>query len=64
MQMEVKLVVFSPTTGKYAVDIYINGKRAHCGRGFAVESLAMFEAIKWLKCESQKSSHVRWRIPA
>jgi hypothetical protein len=47
----VKLVLFSPSPLHWAVDIYINGERVYCGKGFAIEQTAMFEAIQWLTNE-------------
>lgn len=48
MQIEIKLVYFKPTSGHYAVDIYVNGDRQHCGRGHLDIAAATKEAVEWL----------------
>lgn len=48
MQKEVKVVFFQPTEGHWAADVYINGERVHCGKGWKTEDGAKLEAFKVL----------------
>ncbi len=47
-QREIKLVLFSPSPDNFAVDIYVDGERVHCGRGHFWETAAIDEARQWL----------------
>jgi hypothetical protein len=48
-QKEFKLVLFTPTVGHWAVDVYEGKTRVHCGRGWKTQREAMREATEWLQ---------------
>lgn len=50
-QREIKLVLFSPTKDHFAVDVYVDGERVHCGHGHFWEYQAFEEAVEWLQGE-------------
>jgi len=47
--MTVKIVLFDPSPGFYAADIYLDGERAFCGKGQRTAQAAFQEALNWLK---------------
>lgn len=48
MQKEFKLVLFNPTSDRWAADIYEDNNRVHCGRGWKTDREAVLEATEWL----------------
>jgi hypothetical protein len=50
MQVEIKIVLFNPTTdpNNFAADVYVDGNRQFCGKGGKNAADALQEATDWI----------------
>ncbi len=48
MQIEIKIVAFTPTTdpNHFVADVYVNGERIHCGTGVQTVHEVIWDACK------------------
>jgi hypothetical protein len=60
MQIEIRLVLFQPSAGHYAVDVYRKvdrvEERVYCGGGWQTQEAAVVEAIQWLMDQNRASA--------
>ena len=47
-QVEIRTILFQPTEGNWACDVYVRGVRVLCGHGFAEAYKAINEATEWI----------------
>lgn len=45
-QVEIKIILFQPTPGNWAADLYVNGDRWRCGQAHPTASQATAEACR------------------
>ena len=59
MQYEYKIIVFCANKDTYIADVYLDGKRIHCGDGMEGQpsSEALRTATEWLRNSIERNRH-------